>query len=161
LGRVTILALVALTVALTGCDHATKHLAEERLEGEPPVELVSGVLDLSYTENRGVAFNYLRAVPYEVRRPLLLIVGGITLPLLVLLWYVRRRAPWPEQLAFSLLLAGALGNNLDRLLKGYVVDFIHLHHWPVFNVADVCLVAGTGLLLVQSLTRGGMLRQRA
>ena len=60
----------------------------------------------------------------------------------------RRQANRSERAAYALLLGGALGNMLDRLARGYVVDFIHLHHWPVFNVADVLIVIGAALLLL-------------
>jgi len=46
----------------------------------------------------------------------------------------------------ALVLAGALGNLMDRLMRGYVVDFFYLHHWPVFNVADIWIALGVGLL---------------
>ena len=53
-------------------------------------------------------------------------------------------------MAYALLLAGALGNLSDRLFRGYVVDFIHLHHWPIFNVADICIVVGALLFALHA-----------
>ena len=141
-------ALLALIAVLVGCDHTTKHMAQSNLRDQPDVELVSGVLDLTYTENTDVGFSLLRAVPVEIRRPLLIALGVLMVPLLALMWFYRRRdATRAEHVAYALFLAGALGNVGDRIMRGYVIDFIHLHHWPIFNVADICLTVGAILLL--------------
>jgi signal peptidase II len=140
-------ALLVLVAGLIGCDHATKHLARSELRHDAPVSLVGGVLHLTYVENRDFAFSALRSVPYGVKRALAISTASLALPLLVVFWYTRRKAPWPEQVALALLLAGDAGNLLDRIFRGYVVDFIHLRYWPVFNVADICITAGVLLFL--------------
>lgn len=145
------LALIAVVVVLVGCDHATKHLAADQLQAAPPVEVVSGVLDLSYTENFDVAFGALRVIPEGTRYPLMLSVVFLAIPLLLAFWYIRRRAAWYEQLGYAVLLAGVLGNGLDRAFRGYVVDFIHVHYWPTFNVADICLTVGMVVFILTSL----------
>jgi signal peptidase II len=140
---------LALLASLVGCDQATKELAVSHLRAEPPVELISGVLDLRYTENRDVGFSLLRFIEDDgVRRGVILAVAATVL-LFLGVFLVRKRAELPPVMlgALSLLAAGAAGNLLDRLLRGHVVDLIHLHHWPVFNVADVCIVAGAILLV--------------
>ncbi len=68
----------------------------------------------------------------------------------VLLWRRRRSASRYEHLAYAFMLAGGLGNFIDRLLHGFVIDFIHIRGWPVFNVADILLVVGVFLLLLAS-----------
>ena len=145
--RMPLLALIAVAAGLVGCDHATKHAAQSELQDQDPVNVVSGVLDLRYAENRDFAFSALRELPDGFKRGLAIGAAALGVPLLIVFWYLRRRAPWPEQLALALFLAGDLGNLLDRIFRGYVIDFIHLHYWPVFNVADVCLVAGALLFL--------------
>ena len=142
--------LLLVVPTLIGCDHATKHLAKSRLEGERPVSLVSGVLDLRYSENRGVAFSLFEDLPVGLRTPM--VVGFTTLALGAIFLYWRRRASGSlEQLGLALVVAGAVGNLLDRLGRGYVVDFIHFAHWPVFNVADVLILAGGALLVAGTL----------
>ena len=131
-----------------GCDHATKHIATQTLRGAEAVELVPGVLDLRYAENRDVGFHLLSAIPEGPRQVLMLVFGSVAVTLMLALWLGRRIVdPW-QQAGLALLLCGALGNLLDRLFRGYVVDFIHVHHWPVFNVADVCICAGAALLVL-------------
>ena len=117
------------------------------LRGQASVQVIPRVMRLTYTENRDVGFSALRFVPPRVRRPLILGLGASVLLLLGTLWYRRRAAPPLEHVAFALLAAGGLGNVLDRLLRGYVIDFVHVRGWPVFNMADVWLVMG-GLLLL-------------
>ena len=58
-----------------------------------------------------------------------------------------------EGLGYATALAGAIGNHGDRLFRGHVVDWIHVHHWPVFNVADACLVAGMALIVLAQWRR--------
>jgi len=140
------LGLFAILALLVGCDHATKLAAKGELEGQRPRMLVKGVLDLEYTENRDVAFNALRSVPESVRAPVLIAAGGIAVIALAFLLLRRSSLRPPVRLGVVLVTAGALGNYLDRLARGYVVDFVHLTHWPVFNVADIYVTAGACIL---------------
>jgi signal peptidase II len=143
--------VLAGVVTLVGCDHATKYAAKAELEGQPPRVLIASVLDLRYTENTDVAFSLLRWIPEGVRAPLLVVFGAVaTVALIVLL---RRSTTWLARAGVAFLLAGALGNYLDRLFRGYVVDFIHVHHWPVFNVADICVAIGIALFYWTSRPR--------
>jgi signal peptidase II len=150
--KLVVLVLI-LSAVLTGCDLGTKQLAQNELRARGPKPLVAGLLDLRYTENRDVAFNTLRWIPERVRRPLVLGLNLIVMSAIIFL-LVRDKARSPvEQLGLVLVLGGAIGNFADRGLRGYVIDFIHLHGWPIFNLADIYLCVGAGLLLVESLRR--------
>lgn len=131
---------------LVGCDHATKAFAKAELDGGGVRELVRGGLDFRYVENTDIAFNLLRWVPEDIRAPALLILGAIAVLTLGFLLLYGRTEPRTYRLALTLVTAGAIGNYIDRLARGYVVDFVHVHHWPVFNVADVYITAGYVLL---------------
>jgi signal peptidase II len=131
---------------LVGCDHATKGIAKAELDGGGARELIPGVVDLRYVENTDVAFNLLRWIPETIRFPLLLVFGAIALLALGVLLFRGSREPRLRRLALVLVTAGAIGNYADRAVRGYVVDFLHVHHWPVFNVADVYVSAGYVLL---------------
>ena len=144
--------LIALTL-LVGCDHATKLAAKAELEGQAPRSLIHGVLGLRYTENTDVAFNLLRAVPERVRAPMLLVVGVLAMLALLGFLLLRQGRPGFARIPLLLLTAGALGNVLDRLVRGYVVDFVQVPHWPVFNVADIYVTAGA-ILLARTSLRG-------
>jgi signal peptidase II len=170
------LAALVLLVGLVGCDHVTKDLARARLSDGTVTPVMGTLFDLRYAENRDVAFNLLRWMPEPVRGPLLLVGGGLGIAALATLLVRGRRAgpagaravspagggsgglPWPgdrwQAAALLLILAGALGNTLDRLVRGYVVDFMHVPHWPVFNVADVYVTVGA-LAMALARARAG------
>ncbi len=145
--------LLFFTLALVGCDHATKGLAQAALEHRGPMPLVRGVLDLHYAENRDVAFSLLRTLPLPGKGALVIAMSAIGFVAVLVAWWRRRRASAAEQAAYALLIAGAAGNALDRILRGYVVDFIEIHRWPIFNVADIAIVAGVALLAITALRR--------
>ncbi len=145
---------VGLLFGLVGCDHATKRTAEAALKGRGPVILVAGVADLRYAENHGIAFNLERVLPGGLPRPLLVGVVVAVLAALVVAWVRRKGELSATTVGYAFIVAGALGNLIDRLAWGYVIDFIHVRHWPVFNVADVSIGVGMGLVLL------GMLRER-
>jgi signal peptidase II len=136
--------VAALVVAL---DQATKTLALETL-ADRPIDVLGGVVTLRITINSGGAFGVLQGVPGFFLVATIGIVAGI------LLWArnVEHRG-WLT--ALGLVLGGGVGNVVDRVVRdhGGVVDFVDLHWWPVFNVADACIVTGVGLLLLLG-TRG-------
>jgi signal peptidase II len=151
-GSVRAVLLGAAATVLVGCDHVSKEVARSTLEGGPPQPVVGRVLDLRYVENRDMAFELLRWLPERARAILLLVTGAAALAVLATL-LLRRRGFDLSSAALLFLLAGAAGNYGDRLLRGYVVDFIHVPYWPVFNVADAYVAVGVGLLLLMRLRR--------
>ena len=138
--------IVVLLLLLVGCDHATKGVAKAELETGGARELIDGLVSLRYVENTDVAFNLLRFIPEAVRFPLLLITGALAVAVLGFLLLRTRGVASLPLLALVLVTAGAVGNYLDRVFRGYVVDFVHLKHWPVFNVADVYVTVGYAIL---------------
>jgi signal peptidase II len=149
---------MVLVVALVGCDHATKVVAKATL-GEHPLVLVRGVLDLEYTENRDTAFSLLRSCTSPAKPWLLVILSCFALVAIAAAWWKRRRqASLVEHLAYVLVVGGAIGNAADRLARGYVVDFIYVHCWPVFNVADVAVTVGALALGITLAKRRHALR---
>ncbi|HEV8547989.1 MAG TPA: signal peptidase II [Polyangiaceae bacterium] len=150
--RHKLLMLLFLTL-LVGCDRVTKDAAADRLGDGTVVNVVGETLDLRYTENREIAFNLLRSIPDPPRTRLLQLVGTASI-LLLGLWTVRHRfTSLLEISSAGALLAGAIGNVSDRWLRGYVIDFLHLAHWPVFNVADICVTLGMLGLVVEARRR--------
>jgi signal peptidase II len=152
--RTARLVVLAIALATAGCDQATKRWAEEELRDAPPTTLVAGRLDLTYVENPGIAFGLDRVAPPGIRKPVIVSAAIAALAVLGLAWYRRGGAVSAQTVAGALIAGGAAGNLIDRFARGAVVDFVHLHGWPVFNVADVALVAGVALLLVAEWRRG-------
>lgn len=147
-GRAWLL-LGTVAVVLYAVDVVTKILAVERLDGRPDVPLVGDVLVLNLVRNPGAAFS--TGTQYTVVLSCLAIVA--VLVVLYLSVRVRSRL-WA--VALGALLAGVSGNLTDRLLRepgplrGYVIDFLMLPNWPVFNIADVCINVAAALILVQA-----------
>ncbi len=145
------LALYGTAAAVLALDQLTKHLVVANLAGRPPVDLVGSAVQLRYTTNSGGAFSLLTGAPLFFGVMAMVIIGGIV--------YASRRAqPLSMLVVLGLILGGALGNLGDRLfrgdglLRGEVVDFVRVGIWPVFNLADSCVVVG-GLLLALFLGR--------
>ncbi len=153
--RIALTGLILLVLALMGCDHATKVVARTHLASSDPVTLVPGVLDLRYVQNEDTAFSLTHSLSVAHKPVLLATCAALGLAATLLLARRRyARAGSRERVAFALVLAGGAGNVVDRVGRGYVVDFIHLNHWPVFNVADVFIVVGAIVLLVAAARRG-------
>jgi signal peptidase II len=130
------------------------YIATQRLRGEPQV-LIADVLDLEYAENCGAAFGLMRGAPAIARKVVFGIAATVAVSALFFLFFQGRGGPlfaWSVPLVAS----GALGNLLDRIRYGYVVDFIHVHYepwdfdYPTFNVADITITIGVILLVLDS-----------
>jgi signal peptidase II len=145
------LALYGTAALVLVLDQLTKHLVVTNLAGRPPVDLIGEVVQLRYTTNSGGAFSLLTGAPLFFGITAIVIVGG-------LIYASRRAQPLSLLVVLGLVLGGALGNLTDRLLRGEgllrgeVVDFVKVGWWPVFNVADSCVVVG-GILLAIFLGR--------
>ncbi|HSO35907.1 MAG TPA: signal peptidase II [Labilithrix sp.] len=149
-------AILLLAVSLFGCDHATKIAAKAALPPGEAVSVVHGVLELRYVPNYDTAFSLLQTLGIARIPGALLAASTVALVGIVAAWIAtRKRASRSQHVGFALVLAGALGNVVDRAARGYVVDFIHLTSWPVFNVADVAVVAGMILLGLAAFRRDG------
>ena len=136
-------------------DQTTKAWAVRSLHGSESVTLVSGLLDLTYATNTGVAFGQLQGGGSFGRW--FFVVLAVAAAVAVLFYFFRTTRNDDRMLgACALLLAGIAGNLTDRARLGHVVDFILLHYksyqWPVFNVADMSICAGA-LLLIYDMFR--------
>lgn len=122
-------------------DQLVKLLVAARLPLGGGFELVPGLLQINYVQNTGAAWSMFS------NSTLALAVFSVVMAVFlgVWLWRTPREQLW-RRVALALMLAGALGNMIDRFRLGYVVDFIKLPHWPVFNIADILLCVGVALL---------------
>lgn len=132
-------------------DRITKAWAEASLADRPPIEVISGVLHLTYTTNSGGAFGLGQSAPWLFAAATIVVVGIIVV--------VSSRLTWVlTAVALGLVLGGALGNLTDRAIRGpgltgRVIDFVDVRVWPVFNVADSAVLIGAVLLAVSSFRR--------
>lgn len=132
-------------VVLILLDQGTKLWALASLKPIHNMTLVEGFMDLTFVENRGVAFGM-----FSGQRWFILLLTGIIAAGLI--WFYvtmpKKKEYFPLRVSLVLVLSGAIGNIIDRLFRGYVVDFFEFtfFEWPVFNVADIYVVVGVILL---------------
>jgi signal peptidase II len=115
--------------------------------------VIENFFNLTYIQNRGVAFGFLANVAPDVRTPLIFGFPLLSLLLLVIFFYQYNPANRKMVCALSIMIGGAIGNLIDRFRFGHVVDFFDFHwryqfHFPAFNLADLAIFTGVGLLVV-------------
>lgn len=132
-------------IVLIGLDQWTKYLALTQLQPVGNIEFIQGFMDFTFVENRGVAFGMFSGQRWFI----LLLTSVITLGLVY--YYIKlpkTQEYKPVRFAMVLVFSGAIGNIIDRMRLGYVVDFFEFtfFDWPVFNMADVYVVVGVILM---------------
>jgi signal peptidase II len=131
-------------------DQASKFLVKIKLRPIDNIDFINGYFSLTYVENRGAAFGIFR-------NKKILLVGITSIVIVAMIYYLvtnKRLNRWIK-VSLILIIAGAIGNLIDRICLGYVVDFMHFYlknnDFPVFNIADVSVVVGTILLALNLL----------
>jgi signal peptidase II len=132
-----ILIIVAAVIIL---DQLTKFIATRNLLLNHPFDIIGGIFSLTLVHNRGAAFGILKNQIY------LFVFTSAFAVILIYSELRNNKHRTVYSVALSLILAGALGNLIDRLLFGYVIDFLDFHFWPVFNVADSAITIGAVML---------------
>lgn len=137
-------------IILVAIDQITKYAAVIKLKNQPAFNIIDGVLEFNYLENRGAAFGMLQNQKMFFVFVALVFLGVIT--------YVLVKVPVEKKynrihILLVLIAAGAIGNMIDRLRLDYVVDFIYfvLINFPIFNVADIYVTFSTVILVIQVL----------
>lgn len=141
------------SAAVVWADMVTKEWASSALTLYRPREIFSW-LNLMLAHNYGAAFSFLSDAGGWQRWFFMILATVISIGLIV--WVLRLpHREWRTALALSLVIGGAIGNLVDRIRYGYVIDFIDVHyagwHWPAFNVADAAISCGVILLLLDAL----------
>jgi signal peptidase II len=144
-----------LLLTVTFLDQLTKYIVVASLTLHQRIELVPSLLNLTYTRNPGVAFGLLSRDGGETLGTLLLIFSFVATCVILLLWLSSQSSGGILPTGLTLILGGAVGNLIDRLRMGEVVDFIDLHwgdlHWPAFNLADSAITVGAFMVLFRML----------
>ena len=133
------LTFVATALVVIALDRWTKQLAIEHLlnSGVRSVPILGEYIRLTYVENRGAAFGLL-----QDQTAFFILVGAVVISVIVMSYRYIPEPSWLLNLCLGLQMGGAIGNLVDRILVGYVVDFVDLTFWPVFNVADSAICVG-------------------
>lgn len=153
-GKSRVLAMAALAVAIVLLDRWTKDAVIEALPVHSGRNVIPGFFDLVHTRNTGIAFSLFADAGPFVAEVLLPIVSALAIVFVVAYFWRHTSEASGVRWALALILAGAVGNLYDRMLFGYVTDFLLFYvgdwSWPAFNVADSAITVGAGLLLLDA-----------
>jgi signal peptidase II len=135
-------------------DQLTKGIVRRTVATRGTIEVIRGLFEISYAENTGAAFGMFRG-----RNSIFIIVSFVAIGF-IFIYYRQFRASIWMKISLGMLLGGALGNLIDRVIFQYVTDFIrvrwwflHLRWWPSFNIADAAVSIGVAMLIVGMLKR--------
>lgn len=146
-------ALALLAFAVLAADQATKYVVERFTSTGSFRVLIPGLLNLVHTSNPGVAFGLFADSSTPWLAPVLIIFSVSVIALLGWLLVTGRGGGWFGQYGLALILGGAAGNVLDRVLRRSVTDFIDFHvgsyHWYTFNLADSAIVLGAAFVVLE------------
>ena len=143
-----LLPILLLGVAL---DQLTKYLVLQNMPLGSQIPVLQGFFNLVHAHNRGAAFGLLSSWSLDFVRVFFVCTTGMVLAVVGYLWWRLPESQEAAALGYSLILAGAVGNLVDRVRFGEVVDFLDFYwgryHWPAFNVADSLVCLGAGVLV--------------
>jgi signal peptidase II len=144
------------TLAVLVLDHLTKWIVHTQMDLHQAIEIIPGFLRLSYVQNSGVAFGLFADIR-SLWKPYILAAMAVVAVVVIVIYSSRMPSNRVLlQLALAVTMGGILGNFTDRIMRGFVVDFIEFHYreafyWPTFNVADSAITIGIALLLIDTV----------
>ncbi|PRR70168.1 Lipoprotein signal peptidase [Moorella humiferrea] len=144
---VPFLLLVALVL---GLDQLTKYIVRINFQPNESLPVINSFFHLTYVNNPGAAFGL-----FAYKTPVFVAITVLVVAVILIAYRILPPGSPVMRLALALITGGALGNLIDRLRFGYVVDFLDFRVWPVFNLADVAIVSGVILLCWQLLGPAG------
>ena len=144
------LILLAVSALVIGIDQATKLYVNKVMDLHSSITVVQNFFNITYMRNKGAAFSFLSNFSYRI--PFFILVSLIAIAVIVSVLCKLRPDQKFAAVSLSLILSGALGNLIDRVRLGEVIDFLdahwYEHHWPAFNVADSAICVGVFLLAI-------------
>jgi signal peptidase II len=155
--RITIPVFILIAGLTVAADQLTKYLVIASVPFGGAVEIISGAVNLVHTRNPGAAFGIMSGSEWQFRSVFFICVSIAALMLILTFIVFSDDLDGYLIAGYSLFFGGALGNLVDRVRFGEVIDFLDVHwhnlHWPAFNVADSALCAGAALFLLHIVTR--------
>lgn len=144
--------IIILSIILTFTDQLSKFIVIKALNVNHSIEVIKNFFYLTYTHNKGAAFSILTG-----KRIFLVLIAIFIIA--AILYYLKKNTPNNSlsKIAFSFVIGGSLGNLIDRILRGYVIDFIDVkifgYDFPIFNLADTFITIGIFILILFSLKK--------
>jgi signal peptidase II len=160
---------IIVTAAVIIADHVVKWIIKSSMELNQTINIIGDYFTISYILNSGIAFGLFDSNPSPVKTPLLIVISFVALGIILYIFLTLPKNIRGAGLSMGLIFGGAIGNIIDRVLRGEVVDFldvdfpdiriaalnIHMTRWPTFNIADSCVLVGIIMLLVILIKHGG------
>lgn len=144
---------LVVAVAVGVCDQITKAIVSTTMGLHETVEVVPGFFNLTYVRNKGAAFGIFSGHGEVVGPYLLILASFLAIGFLVWIWLKERPSSLLDTASLGLILGGAMGNLVDRVKGGEVIDFLDFHlgpyHWPAFNLADSAVTVGVLLFALR------------
>lgn len=136
------LTLLIISLAIIFLDQITKRMVVDYMQLHKSIPLIKNILHLTYIQNTGAGFGILKGWNTTLIFLSLIIIGGI------LFYFDKIIKEKPMHIPIALILGGAVGNLIDRIFIGHVIDFIDFRIWPAFNVADSAITIGALWLII-------------
>lgn len=133
-----------ITLAIVVLDQGTKMLVQATMNEGQSIPVIDGIFKLTYVQNAGAAFGI-----FQHRTAFFIVITFLVIFLVLFFYKKMPKEKLLFRLALGLQLGGAIGNLIDRIRIGRVTDFFEIPYWPVFNVADMAIVIGVGLLVIE------------
>ncbi|MBM4294969.1 MAG: signal peptidase II [Deltaproteobacteria bacterium] len=143
--------LISILLLVVGLDQVTKVWVVQGMPLGGQIPIIPGFFNLVHVRNRGAAFGLLGSMSQDFTRIFFAITTILVIVIIAYLWWRTPASHLRAATGYSLILAGAVGNLIDRLRLGEVIDFLDLYygayHWPAFNVADSMVCGGAAFLV--------------
>jgi len=147
--------LIICFVSILILDQYTKHEAQQKIPLYHTIKVIDGFFNLTHLRNTGGAFGVLAGKKEGIASLFFISVSLVAVGVILYLFYKAKEHERTLSLSLSLVLSGAIGNLIDRIRYGEVVDFLDFHlfsyHWPAFNIADSAITIGIGLMAFELL----------
>ncbi len=154
----SVLSFYAIAITITCLDQLSKFYVQRTLFLGQVIPVIPSFFNLTYVLNPGAAFGFLAGASAGFRNPFFITISVLAVLFIVYYRSRHREMGWVPSLGLSFILGGALGNLVDRLRVGMVVDFLDFYyrtyHWPAFNLADSAITVGVALMIFDILTEG-------
>ncbi len=132
---------IILSIVIFAADMVTKYFVHRKMEPYDSIPVIKNIFHITYVQNTGAAFSILKGKIF--------FFAAVSVIITLIIIFIMIKYPIKEKIlgiAMAMVLGGAVGNLIDRLRYGYVVDFLDFRIWPVFNIADCAIVVGTLIL---------------
>lgn len=143
------------SIAIVGlfADQVTKLYIDRSMQLFQSLPIIDGLFNITYVRNRGAAFSFLSHASW--RLPFFISISAIAAVVIVIAFNRLRNDQQLAQVSLAMIFSGAVGNLIDRIRQGEVIDFLDVywraHHWPAFNVADSLICVGVAMLALDML----------